>query len=61
MSYPFKLDRGKLHRRLNIPEGKKIPLSTIRASLVKAKADKDMTLEREDQFALNAAHFHHHK
>jgi len=36
-------DRGKLHRRLGVPQGKKIPLSKLR----KAEHSKDLSLRRE--------------
>lgn len=42
-------NKGKLHRRLGVPEGKKIPAG----KLEKALHSNDSTLKREAQFAEN--------
>jgi hypothetical protein len=46
---------GLLHKKLDIPAGKKIPLSAI----MQAEHSKDQTLRREAQFAANARHWNH--
>lgn len=42
-------NKGKLHRKLNVPEGKKIP----EKKLDKALHSKSLTTRREAQFAEN--------
>lgn len=47
--------KGLLHRRLNIPEGKPIPLNT----LLRAKHAKSAEERKEANFAVNARKFKH--
>lgn len=45
--------KGRLHRKLGIAAGKKIPLSR----LMKAKQSKDAAEREEANFAVNARHW----
>lgn len=49
-------NRGKLHKRLGIPEGETIPMSRLHSELKKAKDSGDTELEKMVNFAIN---FHH--
>jgi hypothetical protein len=52
---PFgKLKKGQLHRDLHIPQGKKIPVSRLRAA-----AKRKGVVGRRARFALNARKFKH--
>lgn len=51
----FKLKKGALHKQLGIPQGEKIPVSTLKE---KAKSNNETTRKRA-QFALNARKFKH--
>lgn len=46
---------GRLHERLGVPQGQKIPASKI----AKAKRSADPSLRKEATFAQNAKKFHH--
>jgi len=59
VTYPFKLQPGVLHEKLDIPAGNKIPLSVLRRKLSDAKREGDLKFQREVQFALNARQFRH--
>lgn len=67
MTYPFKVKKGRLHKRLGLEPDQPIPLKTIRADLEKQrkrlahKATHSDALEalREDQFAINAHRWRH--
>lgn len=48
-------NRGKLHAKLGVPEGKKIP----EAKLEKAKHSSSAAERKEANFAVNAKKFHH--
>jgi hypothetical protein len=47
--------KGKLHRALGVPAGKKIPLAKIK----KAEHSKSAAVRKEARFADNARHFKH--
>jgi hypothetical protein len=49
-------NRGKLHRRLGIPEDQEIPMSRLRSELKKAKDSGDTELEKMVNFAINFKH-----
>ena len=48
--------KGRLHRYLNIPEGEKIPESTLRE---KMKTETDPARRKQLNYALVARHWHH--
>lgn len=48
-------NRGKLHAKLGIPQGQKIPLSRLLA----AKRSKSGAMRKEANFAINARGFSH--
>jgi hypothetical protein len=48
-------NKGKLHARLGIPQGQKIPASKLES----AAHSKDPSLRKEAQFAINAKKFKH--
>lgn len=56
-----KKNKGKLHRKLGIPEGKKIPQEVLDSAYAKAKKDGDTETMREINFAKNAGRFSHKK
>lgn len=51
----FSKNPGKLHRRLHVPEGEKIPA----AKLEKAAHSEDPSLRKEAALAKTAKSFHH--
>lgn len=69
MTYPFKITKGRLHKRLGLDPDKPIPLKTLHDDLAKqrkavahkATHEHALTDLREDQFALNARRFRHKK
>lgn len=50
---------GKLHREMDIPEGKKIPCKALKHEKAKARKEGDKTLMKEVVFAENAKKFKH--
>jgi len=48
-------NKGKLHEKLHVPEGKPIPVK----KLEKAKDSSSAAERKEADFAINARHFHH--
>lgn len=50
-------NKGKLHRALGVPQGKKIPA----AKLAAAKKSKSSAIRKEANFAANARGFRHPK
>lgn len=57
MQEAFSKHPGKLHRRLGVPQGEKIPAS----KLAKASKSKDPTLRKEVALAKTGAKFGRHK
>lgn len=51
----LKLKKGALHKQLGVPQGEKIPVSTLKE---KAKSENETTRKRA-QFALNARKWKH--
>ena len=51
-----KSHKGLLHKKLGVPEGKKIPAE----KLEKAKHSKSPALRKEANFAVNAKKFNHY-
>lgn len=52
-------NKGKLHKKLGVPQGTGIPVPELQSKLEKAKQDHDVKLEKEIVFAINAHKFNH--
>lgn len=52
-------NKGLLHKKMGIGQGKHISTSALEAEKAKAKKSGNTKLEREVVFAENAKHFHH--
>jgi hypothetical protein len=51
--------RGLEHRRLGVPEGKKISVADLMGAKRRDKKSGNVKGEREDQFAINARKWKH--
>lgn len=52
-------NKGLLHKKMGIGQGKKISEGALESEKAKAKASGNTKLEREVVFAENAKHFNH--
>lgn len=52
-------NKGLLHKKMGVPEGKKLSTSELESEKNSAKKSGNVKLEREAQFAINAKKWHH--